>query len=453
MKILIKNFWNFKIAVLIDEDNNIEDIIIDEIDKPKAKEIYLAKIKRKLESMQCYFIDIGHEKNAFMKFKDKEDDKNNEFLVQILKEGKNNKGPRVTQRLSLSGRFIVLLTDSNSIKISNKIQDEEERKRLRKIATQIIKDNEYGILIRTNGEKRSTEEFQKDFNYLKSIMNDLIKKSKNNIAPKLLFNKNEKIISFIKDNKANIKEIILDDEEIYDEIMELNKFYKDIDAKAIRLEEKENYFENYDVYKNINKLLSNEVSLNDEGSLVIDELEALNIIDINTGKKTQGGNLKKIVHDINIMAAKEIVKQIKLRNLSGIILIDFIDTKDKNEKKQIKDILQDGLKNQNANAYGFTKLNLFEISRQREKKSLKEYFTQNKKENININGNYLEFRIKREIELIKKNNISEIIFYLEDRLMPLINDIMIKELEFKYNIKIKFEHDKDKNLLEIKKLK
>ncbi|MCT4585016.1 MAG: ribonuclease E/G [Peptostreptococcaceae bacterium] len=453
MKILIKNFWNFKIAVLIDEDNNIEDIIIDEIDKPKAKEIYLAKIKRKLESMQCYFIDIGHEKNAFMKFKDKEDDKNNEFLVQILKEGKNNKGPRVTQRLSLSGRFIVLLTDSNSIKISNKIQDEEERKRLRKIATQIIKDNEYGILIRTNGEKRSKEEFQKDFNYLKSIMNDLIKKSKNNIAPKLLFNKNEKIISFIKDNKANIKEIILDDEEIYDEIMELNKFYKDIDAKAIRLEEKENYFENYDVYKNINKLLSNEVSLNDEGSLVIDELEALNIIDINTGKKTQGGNLKKIVHDINIMAAKEIVKQIKLRNLSGIILIDFIDTKDKNEKKQIKDILQEGLKNQNANAYGFTKLNLFEISRQREKKSLKEYFTQNKKENININGNYLEFRIKREIELIKKNNISEIIFYLEDRLMPLINDIMIKELEFKYNIKIKFEHDKDKNLLEIKKLK
>lgn len=453
MKILIKNFWNFKIAVLVDEDNNIEDIIIDEIDKPKAKEIYLAKIKRRLDSMQCYFIDIGYEKNAFMKFKDKQDDKNNEFLVQVLKEGKTNKGPRVTQRISLSGRFMVLLTDSNSIKISNKIVNEEERKRLRKIAKEIIKDSEYGILIRTNGELQSKDDIKKDYEYLKSIMDDLIKKSKNNIAPKLLFNKNEKIISFIKDNKNNIKNIILDDKEIYEEIIELNKFYKDFDSKIIKLEYDENYFEKYDVYKNIDELLSNEVSLNDEGSLIIDELEALNVIDINTGKKTQGGNLKKIVHDINIKAAKEITKQIKLRNLSGMIIIDFIDTKDKSEKKEIENILKEGLKNQNANAYGFTRLNLFEISRQREKKSLREYFIQNKKENRNVNGNYLEFRIKREIELIKTNKIKEIIFYLEDRLMHLINDIMIEEFELKYNIKISFEHDKDKALLEIKKLK
>lgn len=453
MKILIKNFWNFKIAVLIDENNNIEDIIIDEIDKPKAKEIYLAKIKRRLDSMQCYFMDIGYEKNAFMKFKDKIDDKANEFLVQVLKEGKTNKGPRVTQRISLSGRYMVLLTDSNSIKISNKIINEKERKRLRKIAKEIIKDSKYGILIRTNGELQSKDDIKKDYQYLKSMMDDLIKKSKNNIAPKLLFNKNEKIIAFLKDNKKNIKNIILDDKEIYEQIIELNKFYKDFDSKIIKLEYDENYFEKYDVYKNINELLSNEVSLNDEGSIIIDELEALNIIDINTGKKTQGGNLKKIVYDINIKAAKEIIRQIKLRNLSGIILIDFIDTTDKREKKEIENILKEGLKNQNANAYGFTRLNLFEISRQREKKSLREYFIQNKKENRNVNGNYLEFRIKREIELIKKNKIKEIIFYLEDRLMYLINDIMIKELELKYNIKIKFEHNKDKGLLEIKKLK
>ena len=374
--ILSKNTYETKLALL--EDDKLEEIYIErEKEKEISGNIYKGKIIDILNKGEIIFVDIGLEKNAFLSFENKKNiPKFNIFdslIVQVETEARDGKGARLTLDYSINGENLVLLPNSKNLSISKKIEDLETIKKLKDIFLNIDK----GLILRTKSVEKSPEVLLEEYKKLEAIDNQIKKdfKEKNTT---LLYDNNSILKRALTLLDEDIDEFIIDDEDSFNRIkntLEENK-------KNYLLKKLKKYFKDEDIFSyykldaQIGRALDRKVYLESGASIVIEKTEALVSIDVNTGQNTENQSLQNFIFNTNLEACKEIARQIKLRNLAGIIIIDFIDLKKISDRKKILEELKRYLKKDKMeiNSLDFSHLGLVQFTRKRQGKELSFYY-------------------------------------------------------------------------------
>lgn len=365
----IKVDSNEKVATLIDDYNIVERYIINNQENIEGN-IYIGIIKNIVPGIKAAFVDIGKDKNAFIHFEDiykinEEIKLNKKILVQVHKNPIKQKGAKLTANIKLTGRQIVLMPKTNFITVSRKITDEEKKEELK----QIVEDNipkGFGAIIRTNCISSTEEEIKQDIQRLLKRWDRINEtfKLKEELSPCLIEENNDIIKSLIlgtADDKMN--RIITNDEEFNKEIKNFLELYN-LD-NSVKVEFEKDVFEKYTMQKELQDLETNKVWLRCGGYIVIDKTEALTAIDVNSGKCIGKNNLEETILKVNTEAAKEIAKQLRLRDIGGIIIIDFIDMQEDVSKTKLLNCFVEETKRDRAKVQveGFSKLNLLELTR------------------------------------------------------------------------------------------
>lgn len=341
--------------------------------------IYLGKIKNIIPGMQSAFIDIGEEKNALVHIKDIIPKASNvtgnvyedtskyditkivkpgdEILVQVKRDCNEQKGPRVTKDIKINGKLVILMPYSNFVTISQKVQNEDEIKRLKEIAKKELPEG-FGVIIRTASEGKSKEEISSEIHLLLNFWDNLLKRAneiKNkNLAPVKIYDNDGivgKIITDLAEN--NLENIYTNDKEVVEHFETMKD--KIIVQKDV--------LDKFEVKNKMN--LERKIWLSCGGFITIDKTEALTAIDVNSGKFTGNRNLERTVLKVNMEATKEIAKQIRLRDIGGIIIIDYIDMEEEKDKEEIRNYIIECFKQDRSKVQvlEFTKLGLLEITR------------------------------------------------------------------------------------------
>lgn len=381
MRELLINNQNDKNLIFLIEDKKIVEYYEDSKEhKNLDGNIYIGKVQNIVPGLEAAFINLGEDKNAFIHKKDilpKQDEAKEKFqnstpitklikpgdplLVEVKKDKMQTKGARVSTHIGLRGRMIVLMPNSPYVTLSSKIQDEEKRKNLKEKISAILPEG-MGAIIRTTAEKASEEEIVEDVKYQiekwKTIQNTEFEKYPVKIYDSGgIFKKT--IIDLID---FDLDRIVVNTKENLEKVQTI---IEEIGGKTkIDLEEKD-LSKLYDIEKQISKMNSNKIWLKSGGFITIDRTEALTAIDVNTGKFIGDTNVEETIYKVNEEAAKEIAKQLRLRDIGGIIVIDFIDMHKKENIEKIIKALQDFCLEDRSRVQieEFTKLNLLELTR------------------------------------------------------------------------------------------
>lgn len=366
------------------ENGQLIEIYEENKESQKARSegnIYLGVVKDIIQGMQAAFIDIGTDKNSFIHVKDvipQVDEKvekrvdakikdvvkpKQKVLVQIQKDSNDKKGARTTTHIKLTGKYVILMPNTNIVTISQKIEDEKEKERLLNIVKSQLPENT-GAIVRTAAEKKKDKDIIQDLQQLNNKWQKIKQQfDSEGSEPQLLYKSPcilEKLILDMPENK--IEKIEVNDKKEYEEIKTI---LEELQDKNIRLELKENLLEKYELEKQIEKSRQRKIWLNCGGFITIDATEALVAIDVNSGKFTGKNTLEDTVYKVNYEATIEIAKQLRLRDIGGIIIIDYIDMQKQENKDKIEKLLKETLKQDRAKTQveGFTKLNLMELTR------------------------------------------------------------------------------------------
>ncbi len=354
--------------------------------------IYIGKVQNVLLGMQAAFVDIGKEKNTFIHIRDVMPKASNEtgnkneplnkynikdyirtempILVQVKKDSTSKKGARVSTHMNISGRYIVLMPNSEFITVSKKIEDIKEKNRLLNIVKPIVPKG-YGIIIRTSAEGKNETEIKEDLDKLIKKWQNILEKYNNlkkqkTFIPKIIYKNQgiiEKLILDLVDKE--LTKIIANDETTYAEIeKDIKNMQLDSDIK-LELKKGETVLDIYDLETQLEKADNRKVWLKCGGFITIDKTEALTAIDVNSGKYVGTKDLAKTIFTVNKEATVEIAKQVRLRDIGGIIIIDYIDMENKDDKEKILKELEENLKKDRSKTQviGFTPLDLLEMTR------------------------------------------------------------------------------------------
>lgn len=379
------------------EDRNVVELFIERDDDMRVVgNIYKGRVENVLPGMQAAFVDIGLERNAFLYVDDamalhRNDNgdepaermrapsikdilkKGQEILVQITKEALGTKGARVVTNLSLPGRYVVLMPTVDYIGISRRITDERERARLRSAAKR-FRPKEMGLIIRTVAEGRSEEELRQDCLFLVGLWEKVQAKAKSVKAPALLYKDYDLVYRLVRDVfSADVDKMIIDDEATYKKTLELlESLAPPLRDRVFRYTDGPPIFEAYGIEDEIEKALDRRVWLDSGGYLVIDHSEALTAIDVNTGRFIGSTNLADTVLKTNLEAAGEIARQLRLRDIGGIIIIDFIDMESERDEALVLQRLQEATRADRTRTHilGFTQLGLVEMTRKKVKQDI-----------------------------------------------------------------------------------
>lgn len=371
-----------KVGIVI--NNRLVEYHAEEAEKGKlVGNIYRGRVLNVLKGMEAAFVDIGEGKNAYLYIKDalnkekfNSKEKLNidqlikggeEIIVQVTKEALGTKGPKVTTHISIPGRYLVLTPYSGKISVSRKIIDPEEINRLKSIGDEIIKDN-MGIIFRTVSEGVDEKLLVEEYSTLLEIYYR-IEREKNFLpCPKLLYRELDLVYQVVRDSfDEKINKVIVNNEEIYKNLLLLDNYFSlNLEGK-ITLDSNFRISDNTEIQLDIKEALERKVSLEKGGYIVIDETEALTAIDVNTGKYIGSLSLEDTVLRTNLEAAEEIARQIRLRDIGGIIIIDFIDMRNKKDISLVLSQLSKYLKldRNKPNIVGITKLGLVELTRKK----------------------------------------------------------------------------------------
>ena len=352
--------------------------------------IYLGKITDILPGMQAAFVDIGDTQNAFLHIKDilpkasnKTGNKNEDLnkydikdyvkigmpvIVQVKKDKTGKKGAKVSTNLNISGKFVVIIPNSEFVTISQKIEDNDEILRLTNIVND-CKTANYGVIIRTSAINATKQEIKEDIQKVIQIYQNIKNQSQyiieeNENIPSLLYEKGNIINRLLIDvGNQGLDRIVVNDKDVYENVLELLKKYNlNIDVKLI---EQNSILDLYNLERQIEKISNRKVWLDCGGFITIDQTEALTAIDVNSGKFTGKENIEKTVLKVNSEATVEIAKQIRARDIGGIIIVDYIDMDNKEDEEIVQNLLLENLKKDRAKTQvvGFTKLHLLEMTR------------------------------------------------------------------------------------------
>lgn len=384
-EIIIQTGNNRKQIALVENGKLIEYYKEDNEYRRREGNIYIGIVKNIISGMQSAFVDIGAEKNGFIHLKDilpkidetKETPKENidiskavkpnqKLLVQVKKDSNEKKGARVSTHINLPSKYIALLPNTDIITVSQKIEDKKEQERLIKLVKENLSDGN-GAIIRTSAQNKEKEVID-DIKKVEKKWNDIIQTSINPELkePKLLYrseNIMEKMLMDLTD--SSIEKIIVNDQKIKKEMEDLKRENKEYNNIKIEVKEEENLLDIYELNKQIDKMQNRKIWLKCGGFITIDKTEALTAIDVNTGKYTGKQNLEQTVYKVNNEATIEIAKQLRLRDIGGIIIIDYIDMKNQGNKEKIEKLLKEELKKDRSKTQveGFTKLDLMELTR------------------------------------------------------------------------------------------
>ena len=296
-----------------------------------------------------------------------------EILVQVSKNPIGTKGARITTYITLPGRYLVFMPTIDHIGISRRIEDEVERKRLKKLI-QEIKDSGAGYIVRTVGEGKNKEEFESDIKFLGKLWMDIKKRSENSKVPSLIYKDLDLIYRTLRDMfTQDVDQLIVDSSEVHQRCLEFADSYMPKFKSRVKLYDgKAPVFDEYGLEMEIEKALKRKVWLKSGGYIAIDQTEALVAIDVNTGKYVGKENPEATILKTNLEAAKEIVCQLRLRNIGGLIVIDFIDMEIESNKEKVYQALEQAVKTDRSrtNILKISELGLVEMSRQRVRDSI-----------------------------------------------------------------------------------
>src|ERR1035437_161854 len=383
-------------------------------------DIFLGKVKKIMPGLNAAFVDVGYEKDAFLHYLDlgpqfgslnkfttqsvhgqnstallsdfafeKEIIKtgkinkilnhNQNVIVQIMKEPISNKGPRLTADISLPGRFLVLIPFSDKISISQKVRRLEERDRLRRLV-QSIKPKNFGVIIRTVAENQSVEELDTDLKDLVDKWEKLWKALKGAVPPKIMLGEMDRSITILRDMlNPSFSNVYVNDQKLYEKIKSyLHTIAPDKEGIVKYYKGKEPLFEHFGIDKQIKSSFGKIVNLRSGGYLIVEHTEALHVIDVNSGHRTQsGGDQDANALAVNMEAADEIARQLRLRDIGGIIVCDFIDMRNPNNRRTLFEKLKDEMKTDPATHTILppSKFGLVQITRERVRPQVKEKTT------------------------------------------------------------------------------
>jgi len=394
-------------ATLPEEDRVaiVDDGVLTELDieiagrqQPKSN-IYIGEVIRVEQGLQAAFVDYGAARPGFLQigeihsslYPPQEDGsqgsrrlpinqilkRGQQILVQVVKEERGNKGAALTTEISLPGRYMVLMPESNARGISRKIDNESVRKGIKQALAGLELPENMGYIIRTAAIDQPPEELKRDFDYLLSTYNSIISHSKNAKAPSLIYQESNLVIRSIRDYfSPEIDEVLIDDRKVFQEARD---FFKAVMPEYLALvklhQERRPIFARYQIEEQIAQLSSNIVNLPSGGSIVLDQTEALVAIDVNSGKMSSEQDVEATAYRVNLEAATEVARQLRLRDMGGLIVIDFIDMRQRKNAREVEKTLKNALKIDKARVTVgriSSQFGLLEMSRQRIKANLGE---------------------------------------------------------------------------------
>ncbi len=386
-KILINALDSDESRIATIKDNKLEQFHIDTLAKKVTQgNIYKAIVTSVAPSLQAVFVDYGAEKNGFLQIHEIHSDyfldnesgkkklsslikKGQELIVQIIKDPIAHKGAMLSTYISLPGRLVVLMPGNSTKGVSRQIDDEKERKRLASIAGKLKIPTGFGLIVRTVGKNSNKTMLTNDLRYLMRIWKNIDKKAMKQQAPSLLYKEQDLAVRTLRDYFTNdIQEILIDDQTVFKKVKEFISIIAPKSSKKVKkFNGSKPIFTKYQLEEQISSIYKKKVALPSGGELVIDQTEALVAIDVNSGKSTKKKNIEATAFHTNIEAAEEVARQLRLRDLGGLIVIDFIDMREKKHKSEVTKKIKFHLKSDKAKSKvgGLSQFGLLEMSRQR----------------------------------------------------------------------------------------
>lgn len=408
---IVINADSYETRIAILEDGELAELLVERAEQRRhVGDIYKGRVNAVLPGMQAAFVDLGLPKTGFLHASDlaeslgdledisdleengdrrrrrahvpKIEDhlkKGQEILVQITKESIGTKGPRVTQQVSLPGRFCVLMPGVDHVGVSRRIEDRGERQRIKAIISD-LKPKSVGLIARTAGEGKGDPDFAADVKHLTKTWSKVDRKASSVKAPSLVHRELEMTASLIRDLfTEDVEEVVIDDKESFAETQAYLKAVSPELRDRVKLYRgRDPIFDAYEIEAQIEKTFERKVWLKKGGYICIDHAEALVAIDVNTGRFTGKKNQEETIFRTNMEAAHEVPRQLRLRDIGGIIVVDFIDMEIESNKRAVIDELRKELRKDRARtkAFAVSELGLVEMTRQRERSSLLHYYTE-----------------------------------------------------------------------------
>ena len=394
-QILINARYPEEKRVAIVEDGRLVDFYIEVSGREHLKgNIYKGTVSRIEPGIQAAFVDFGQKKHGFLQIREIKPEyfqgkagskrtriqevlaKGQELIVQVEKGERDMKGAALTSFLSLPGRYMVLMPGSDSAGVSRKVESDSERKKLKEMAAELDIPEGIGYIMRTEALGKTKTDLKKDIQSLVKLHKDILAKAKKTKAPALIYQESNLVIRTIRDYfTAEIDEVLVDNADVYAQAREFFKANMPKYENLVKLhQEKRPIFSRYQLEEQIDQIYEKKVPLKSGGSLVIEPTEALVSIDVNSGKSTGERGVEDTAFKTNMEAAEEAARQLRLRDLGGLIVIDFIDMRDRKHMSEVEKTLKHALKADKARVTvgKISQFGMLEMSRQRIKQTLEQ---------------------------------------------------------------------------------
>lgn len=380
-----------RIAVL--EDGKLEQLYMERTSGEHiVGNIHKGIVVNLVPNIEAAFVEFGYKKHGFLHVSDVlpsavgKGDKTNDIrrllhegqdvLIQVTKEGIGEKGPSLTTYLSLPGRYLVLMPGLSRRGVSRRITDESERSRLRAMLSKLDVPKNMSVIARTAGESRNDADIARDLDYLLRLWHTISQRAERSKAPSLIYQESDPVTRVIRDFfTEDIRKIVVDSPEVYEKVRDFLRVVMPRHVRKVKPHESPDpLFHHYGVEQEIEKMHSRTVQLPGGGSIVLEQTEALVAIDVNSGQYKGRGDAEETAFHINMQAAPEIARQIRLRDLGGVIVIDFIDMEEADHRTRVEQTLWDSLKRDRARLR-MLKMSPFcivEMTRQRQRPSLRQ---------------------------------------------------------------------------------
>lgn len=396
-KILINTIDEEESRMAIVENGKLVEYNVQmSVKEPTIGNIYKGVVQRVERGLQAAFVDYGEGRNGFLPLHDvspeyftqkKKDDAGGGnqkptlnvgqgILVQVVREQKNHKGAMLTTYISLAGRYLVLMPSKKSSGISRKIGDDADRKKLRLIMDKINEKDRMGFIVRTAGINRTKQELQRDYQILLRLWKDIKKKSEKISTPTLVYQESDFAVRSLRDYfTSDVDEILVDNIDTY---RKMRNYFKAVSPRNVKMikqyREDVPIFDRFHVEKQIGEIYRERVDLKSGGSLIITPTEAMTTIDVNSGRGSHKRDIEETAFRTNLQAAEDIARQLRLRDLGGLIVIDFIDMRDPKHNAQVEKAFKNSMSVDRARVQlsKISKFGLLELSRQKKQSTIQE---------------------------------------------------------------------------------
>ena len=486
-KQIVINSESLETRVAVLEEDRLEEFTIERTEEERlVGSIFKGRVRNLEDGLKAAFVDIGFEKNAFLHYWDivpanfdsnvelvEREDRNRrekpkitqrdiprlyppgtDIVIQVTKGPIGTKGPRVTTNLAIPGRFLVLLPNSDQCGVSRKIDNHEERQRLKKIVRSLTLPDGMGVIIRTAGEGQQARYFVRDLALLLEEWKGVQDKINHQPAPCCVFREPDLIERTVRDFLTDdVERIVVDSHEAYERVRAMIGKISRRSANRVKFyNESQPIFDRFNISRQIQTAFSRQVHLKGGGYIVVDETEALVAIDVNTGRHKSAKDPESTISKVNLEAAEEICRQLRLRNMGGLIVLDFIDMKSGKDRQAVYNKMRDLLKRDRARTHvlPISQLGLMEMTRQRHTESVHEAVYDDcpycKGHGVVKSALSMSVEIQRKLsEILRRRQRDESDFQLRILVHPGVlerlrneDEKLIIELEKKYFGKLSF---------------